>query len=72
MKSNFKKQLTIYIMNENFDETPNWAKELINTVKEMAEKVNKTFPDEEKKHDFSKLRNLLDMDAIQLKDNKTK
>lgn len=60
-------------MNENFNEMPNWAKELINSVKEMKEKVDKTFPEtEEKKHDFSKLRNLLDMDAIQLKDNKTK
>lgn len=59
-------------MNENFDEVPAWAKELINSVNEMKEKVNKTFPDEEKKHDFSKLRNLLDMDAIQLNSNKTK
>lgn len=56
----------------NFDEVPEWAKELINSVNEMKEKVNKTFPEEEKKHDFSKLRNLLDMDAIQLKDNKNK
>ena len=60
-------------MEENFDEMPQWAKELINSVKEMKEKVEKTFPEvKEKKHDFSKLRNLLDMDAIQLKDNKTK
>ena len=60
-------------MNENFDEMPNWAKELINSVKEMTEKVEKTFPETEaKKHDFSKLRNLLDMDAIQLNSNKTK
>lgn len=60
-------------MNENFNEVPEWAKELINTVKEMKEKVDKTFPEEEKKkHDFSKLRNLLDMDDLQLKNNKTK
>ena len=60
-------------MNENFDEMPEWAKELINSVNEMKERVEKTFPEpEEKKHDFSKLRNLLDMDAIQLKDNKNK
>lgn len=60
-------------MNENFNEVPEWAKELINTVKELTERVEKTFPEpKEKKHDFSKLRNLLDMDAIQLKDNKTK
>ena len=57
-------------MNENFEEMPDWAKELINSVKEMTEKVNKTFPEEEKKHDFSKLRNLLDMDDLQLKNNK--
>ena len=57
-------------MNENFEEMPNWAKELINSVKEMKERVEKTFPDEEKKHDFSKLRNLLDMDDLQLKNNK--
>ena len=60
-------------MEENFEEMPQWAKELINTVKEMTEKVNKTFPEtEEKKHDFSKLRNLLDMDDLQLKNNKNK
>ena len=59
-------------MEENFDEMPQWAKELIDSVKEMTEKVNKTFPDEEKKHDFSKLRNLLDMNDLQLKNNKTK
>lgn len=59
-------------MEENFNEVPEWAKELINSVKEMKEKVEKTFPEtEEKKHDFSKLRNLLDMDAIQL-NNKNK
>ena len=60
-------------MEENFEEMPEWAKELINSVKEMTEKVEKTFPKtEEKKHDFSKLRNLLDMDDLQLKNNKTK
>lgn len=59
-------------MEENFDETPQWAKELINSVKEMKEKVEKTFPETEEKHDFSKLRNLLDMDDLQLKNNKTK
>lgn len=60
-------------MNENFEEMPQWAKELIANVKELTERVEKTFPEEEKKkHDFSKLRNLLDMDAIQLKDNKNK
>lgn len=58
-------------MNENFDEMPNWAKELINSVKELTERVEKTFPEEEKKkHDFSKLRNLLDMDDLQMKNNK--
>lgn len=59
-------------MEENFNEVPEWAKELINSVNEMKEKVNKTFPDEEKKHDFSKLRDLLDMNDLQLKDIKTK
>lgn len=59
-------------MEENFEEMPQWAKELITNVKELTEKVNKTFPDEEKKHDFSKLRDLLDMNDLQLKDNKTK
>lgn len=60
-------------MNEIFEEMPQWAKELIDSVKEMKEKVEKTFPEpEEKKHDFSKLRNLLDMDDLQLKNNKTK
>ena len=59
-------------MNENFNEVPEWAKELIDSVKEMKERVDKTFPEEEKKHDFSKLRNLLDMDDLQLKNNKTK
>lgn len=59
-------------MEENFEEVPQWAKELINTVKEMTEKVNKTFPDEEKKHDFSKLRDLLNMNDLQIKDNKNK
>ena len=59
-------------MNENFNEVPEWAKELIDSVKEMKERVDKTFPEQEKKHDFSKLRNLLDMDDLQLKNNKTK
>lgn len=60
-------------MNENFDEMPQWAKELITNVKELTERVEKTFPETEaKKHDFSKLRNLLDMDDLQLKNNKTK
>lgn len=57
-------------MDENFEEMPQWAKELITNVKELTERVEKTFPDEEKKHDFSKLRNLLDMDDLQLKNNK--
>lgn len=40
---------------ENKNDAPEWAKELINTVEELKQKVNNQFPDEEKnkKPDFS-------------------
>ncbi len=40
---------------EKTNEAPDWAKELINTVEELKQKVNNQFPDEEKnkKPDFS-------------------
>lgn len=38
---------------EKTNEAPDWAKELINTVNELKQKVDTTFPDTGKKHDFS-------------------
>ena len=42
-------------MNEKneFNEVPLWAQELIDNVNELKKKVNETFPEQEKKHDFS-------------------
>ena len=38
---------------ENKNDAPEWAKELINSVNELKQKVDATYPDAEKKHDFS-------------------
>ena len=38
---------------EKTNDAPQWAKELIHTVEELKKKVDTTFPDAEKKHDFS-------------------
>lgn len=38
---------------EKTNEAPEWAKELMDTVNELKQKVNNHFPDEEKKPDFS-------------------
>ena len=38
---------------ENKNEAPQWAQELINTISELKQKVDTTFPDAEKKPDFS-------------------
>ena len=35
------------------NEVPLWAQELINNVNDLKRKVNETFPEQEKKHDFS-------------------
>lgn len=35
------------------NEVPLWAQELINNVNELKKKVNETFPEQDKKHDFS-------------------
>ena len=38
---------------EKTNEAPDWAKELINSVNELKQKVDTTFPEQEKKPDFS-------------------
>lgn len=38
---------------EKTNEAPEWAKELMDTIQELKNKVNNHFPDEEKKPDFS-------------------
>ena len=38
---------------EKTNEAPEWAQELINTIQELKQKVDTTFPDAEKKPDFS-------------------
>ncbi|SFS40700.1 hypothetical protein SAMN05216365_10531 [Porphyromonadaceae bacterium NLAE-zl-C104] len=40
---------------ENKNDAPEWAKELINTIQELKQRVDTTFPDAEKskKPDFS-------------------
>lgn len=38
---------------ENKNDAPEWAKELMDTIQELKQKVDTTFPDAEKKHDFS-------------------
>ena len=40
---------------ENKNEAPDWAKELINTIQELKQRVDTTFPEAEKKQkpDFS-------------------
>ena len=38
---------------EKTNEAPDWAKELINTVNELKKEVDTTFPEAEKKPDFS-------------------
>ena len=38
---------------ENKNDAPEWAKELINSVNELKQRVDTTFPDAEKKPDFS-------------------
>ena len=42
-------------MNEKneLNEVPLWAQELINNVNDLKKKVNETFPEQEKKPDFS-------------------
>lgn len=35
------------------NEVPLWAKELIDNVNDLKKKVNETFPEQDKKHDFS-------------------
>lgn len=60
-------------MNENNEEMPEWVKALIERVESLTEKMDKTFPESEKKKpDFSRLRSELDMNDLQLKNNKTK
>ena len=34
-------------------DAPDWAKELMDTINDLKKKVDTTFPDEGKKHDFS-------------------
>ncbi len=38
---------------EKTNDAPQWAQELINTIQELKKKVDTTFPDAEKKPDFS-------------------
>jgi hypothetical protein len=38
---------------EKTNDAPEWAQELINTIQELKQKVDTTFPDADKKHDFS-------------------
>ena len=38
---------------ENKNDAPEWAKDLINSVNELKQRVDTTFPDAEKKPDFS-------------------
>ncbi len=38
---------------EKTNEAPDWAKELMDTIQELKQKVDTTFPDAEKKPDFS-------------------
>lgn len=35
------------------NEVPLWAQELIDNMNELKKKVNETFPEQEKKHDFT-------------------
>lgn len=52
-------------MNEN--EMPEWAKKLNERIDSIGEKLDKTFPEERKKPDFSKLRAELDLNDVQVK-----
>ena len=38
---------------EKTNEAPDWAKELMDTIQELKQKVDTAFPDAEKKPDFS-------------------
>jgi len=42
-------------MNEKneLNEVPLWAQELMDTIQELKKKVDTTFPEQDKKHDFS-------------------
>lgn len=52
-------------MNET--EMPEWAQKLMERIDSIGEKMDKTFPQEQKKPDFSKLRSELDMNDLQVK-----
>lgn len=38
---------------EKTNDAPQWAQELMNTIQELKKKVDTTFPEAEKKPDFS-------------------
>lgn len=59
-------------MNENNEEMPEWVKALIERVESLTEKMDKTFPESEKKKpDFSALKSELAMNDLLLgKDKK--
>jgi len=49
-------------MEENFNEAPEWAAAIIERVENLAKKMEKTFPEpERKKPDFSRLKSELAM-----------
>jgi hypothetical protein len=59
-------------MNENYEEMPEWAKEISERIEGLAKKMAETFPEpDKKKPDFSALKRELAMNDLLLgKDKK--